>query len=297
MKLSFQGFFYATIAGVFYGIIPLLILGITRSGAATSSFCIMMRMLVASLLLLPSCIKRIKKEPIPPRFLKDTLVAAILMSCTSILIFGAYQYIPTGIGITIHYTYPLVIMCASVILFHARVSRRTVFAMLISLLGIVLLCDSSSLSDGAVTGIIMALCSSGTFTAYLLWVEQRRLGDADPIVYTAVMAGLSAMIHLVYNLLTGGIHVTFSMGTVSIFLLTGILGILAVLTQALAVKFAGSVYTSILGTLEPIICTLGSALVLHEHISARTLVGSALTLTAVVLVTLNDRKVSQTHQP
>ncbi|MBQ5535846.1 MAG: hypothetical protein IIU01_03730, partial [Oscillospiraceae bacterium] len=55
--------------------------------------------------------------------------------------------------------------------------------------------------------------------------------------------------------------------------LGGLISVLAILTQILAVRQAGSVVTSILSTLEPIVCAIGSALV----------------LAAVILVTLQDR--------
>ena len=76
---------------------------------------------------------------------------------------------------------------------------------------------------------------------------------------------------------------------VSVIGLGGLISVLAILTQILAVRQAGSVVTSILSTLEPIVCAIGSALVLREAISARTVLGTALVLAAVILVTLQGR--------
>ena len=72
--------------------------------------------------------------------------------------------------------------------------------------------------------------------------------------------------------------------------MVGFVGIGAILTQILAIKYVGSVRTSILGTLEPIVCTIGSALVLRDAISFRTILGGILVLAAVIIVTLNKNQ-------
>ena len=273
MKLSWKGCFYAIASGVFFGVIPILILSVTRSGSASSAFCIMMRMAFAAVLLLPFTIRRIKAHPISRSTVKDMLIAALLMSCTSILLYTAYQFIPSGIGITLHYTYPLVILLLNVLLFHNRFSRVTMWAMAVSLLGVILLCDTSILPSNAWVGISLALCSSATFTAYFLWLEKRRLGELDPLLFAEILTTFNTCFLLCYVLLTAQTKVTFSLGMAVSLGLTGVAAILAVTTQALAIKHIGSVYTSILGTLEPIVCALGSALVLHDQISVRTVGG------------------------
>ena len=94
----------------------------------------------------------------------------------------------------------------------------------------------------------------------------------------------------IYNLISDQLDIKFSAKVAVILLLVGFVGIGAILTQILAIKYVGSVRTSILGTLEPIVCTIGSALVLHDAISFRTILGGVLVLVAVILVTLNNSK-------
>ena len=295
MKLSGKGLFFAISAGIFFGVIPILILGVTRNGSASSAFCIMIRMAGGSVLLLPSTFTRFCSRPISKKIVRDIFIGSAFMSCTSILLYAAYEYIPSGIGITLHYTYPLVIMLVNVLLFHVHFSPATKAAMVISLLGVILLCDNSILSPGSWIGILLALCSCLTFTIYLLWLERRHLGNVDPLIFAQLLTAFNTVFLLGYVLVTDQLYVKLSLGVLIPLACTGVIAVLAVTTQALAIKYTGSVYTSILGTLEPIICTLGSALVLHDKVSFRTLSGSALILFSVIVVTLDHGKRKHLH--
>lgn len=69
------------------------------------------------------------------------------------------------------------------------------------------------------------------------------------------------------------------------FVVVGLVGALAVATQLMAVKQIGAMYTSVLGTLELVVCCLGSAIVLKEKFRVESIVGTGLILIAVILVT------------
>jgi len=284
--LSIKGYIYAIASGVFFGIIPIIILFASSTGGISSSFFIMMRMIVAAVMLIPAAITRLQKAPVSAKFFKKMLVASALMSFTSILLYLSYDFIPTGIGITLHYTYPLIIMTVSAVFFKMKFNRSTIFAMAISLIGVVLLCDHSVLDSKAPIGLALALCSSFSFSCYLLWSERNYLGKADPIIFTTTLTAFNSVFLLIYNLIVGiqKFELTFYLSI--ILLMTGIVAFLAVFTQIMAIAHVGSVNTSILGTLEPIICTIGSALVLHERLTVRTIIGSVLVLIAVIIVTL-----------
>lgn len=286
MKKSAKGYICAILSGAFFGTIPLFVLGVSGSGAATNAFCVMARMLLAGLMLLPFAIGRIRKQPPDKKNGGNLVVSACALAATSVLLYTAYQYIPSGIGITLHYTYPLVVMLISILLFHVRVDSKTVVAMMGSLIGIVLLCDVSRLSEDAPLGILLALLSSLTFSIYLIWNERRGLAKMDPIVFVTVLSLMNAALIAIYNLATDQLRLTLSPRIAFLLICTGALDIGAIFTQILAIKYVGSVYTSILGTLEPIICTIGSALVFHDIITGRMVFGGALVLTAVILVTL-----------
>ena len=129
MDQRLKGYFYAIISGVFLGLVPLAILSVTRSGAAESSYCIMIRMLVAAVLLLPLSIPRMKGE-VNGKFALRMAISAFFMSITSVLLYTSYSYVPSSIGITLHYTFPVIILLASVLIFRQKISRATIIAVI-----------------------------------------------------------------------------------------------------------------------------------------------------------------------
>ena len=109
MKASAKGYVSALLSGALFGVIPILILNISRNGSVSNSFCIMARSFIAGVALLPVAFSRIKKHPLAKKELWNIVFSALAMASTSILLFTSYQYIPSGVGVTLHYTYPMVV--------------------------------------------------------------------------------------------------------------------------------------------------------------------------------------------
>ena len=290
MNNKTRGYLNALISGALFGFIPILTLPLIRGGRVSSPFTVLVRMLVPGLLLLPFTIRKLKLKMTSLPKLWELVIAAVLYSGTSILLYAAYNYIPSGIGITLHYMYPLVAMVISTVLFRQRFSMTAVGAMLAAFAGIVLLCDVSALPENAFFGILLAATSSVTFGSYLVFQEQRHFGIYDVLAVYDVMALLDSVILLAYTCATGQMTMGITAGEWAVLFAAAGFAIFANLMLLKAIHLVGSVYTSILGTLEPIVCTIGGALVLKEHISLRTVIGSALVLTAVVVVILNNVK-------
>ena len=284
------GYLLAIASGALYGIISVIILFVSRFGAVPSLFSMMVRMFLAGVFLLPFSISRLRAHRPTPQFLRRMLPAGVFLTGASILIYTALDTIPASIGIALHYTYPLVVMVLSVLLFRTRVSAPAVAALGMSLAGVILLCDNDVLPANAGMSVCIALLSAVSFGAYYLWVERKKLGEMDAVLFTMLLSFLDSFLLALYNGATGKLFVPVNAKVVGILAAAGLFAMLAVLTQTMAIRRIGSVMTSILGTLQPIVCTLGSALVLREPVSVRSLCGSALVLGAVVIVTLGGKK-------
>ena len=285
-----SGYLLAIASGAFYGVISVIILFISRFGAVPSLFSMMVRMFLAGVFLLPFSVSRLRAHRPTPQFLLRMLPAGVFLTSASILIYTALDTIPASIGIALHYTYPLVVMVLSVLLFHTRVTLQSVAALGMSLAGVILLCDNDVLPPNAGVSVCIALLSAVAFGAYYLWVERKKLGEMDAVLFTMLLSFLDSFLLALYNGAAGKLLISVNAGVLGILAAAGFFAMLAVLTQTMAIKRIGSVMTSILGTLQPIVCTLGSALVLREPVSVRSLFGSALVLGAVVMVTLGGKK-------
>lgn len=288
-----SGYLLAIASGAFYGIISVIILFISRSGSVPSLFSMMVRMFLAGIFLLPFSVRRLRTHRPTLQFLLKMIPAGVFLTSASILIYTALDTLPASIGIALHYTYPLVVMLLSVALFRTRVTPQSVTAVVLSLAGIVLLCDNDVLPEHAELSVCIALLSAVAFGVYYLWVERKKLGEMDAVLFTMLLSFLDSFLLALYNGAKGKLIVPVNAGVVGVLAAAGLFAMLAVLTQTMAIQRIGSVMTSILGTLQPIVCTLGSALVLREPVSVRSLFGSALVLGAVVIVTLGGKKTEE----
>lgn len=281
-----KGTLCAFLSGPLYGIVPILILSVTRVEAITNTMCLFWRMLFAAVLLLPFSISRIRKEKPDWDMIRKTIVSSILMSGTSLLLYSSYSWIPSGIGTTIHYTYPLFVLCISVVFFKTKINHQTVFAMLLSLFGIVVLCDVSVLADRAALGIALALLSAVMFSLYFLWTEHQRLDQYDPIVYLLMQCVFASVFIGLANAGMGRFTLQMTPHSYGILVIVGFVAVLGFFTQFVGLTIAGSVRTAIFETLEPIVCTIGSAFVLHDSLSIRALVGCVMVIISVIIMTL-----------
>lgn len=283
-----KGFIASIASGLLYGIIPLIILDSSRKSAASSSFILMIRMAVAAAILLPFSVKDMKRKVFGRTEIIGTFVASALLTVTSILIYSAYAYIPSGVGISIHYTYPIICTVVGVIFFKEKPGFKVIAALLISVAGTVLLSDISGLGSGAGIGVLLAALSSLTFSCYLIWVERKDLGRIRAVPFTQMLSFFSAVILFLYNAVTHDLNAEMAGEYVLPFISVGVVAALAILLQAYSIKIIGAVYVSIFGTLEPIVCAVCGVLFLGEHLTLKNAIGIALVVAAVIMISAAD---------
>lgn len=181
-------------------------------------------------------------------------------------LYTSYRWLPAGTGMAISYLYPLVIVLAGRWWSHKRYSGWVRAAEGLFLAGMLLLSDVSALPEGAGAGLVFALLSALSYAGLLLWEERRNLGEVHPIVFTELLSVTCALCMGGFNLAAGPFFLR--------------------LTFSAAVKRIGAMNTSLLGTLELVVCCLGSAVVLREPFRWKSLGGTVLILAAVILVTV-----------
>lgn len=289
MKNKLRGSAAAVLCGFCYGVIPLIMLGVSRSGTVPGTVCSMYRLFFAGLFTLPFALKKLKKQKLSKKAFLNILLVGVASGVTALLLYEAFARIPSGIGISVHYIYPLTTLLFAVTIFREKVSRAALPAALLVLLGVILLCDAEVLPEKPLTGLIFAFASAIACSVYYMMFEHLDTEDCDKTVFTSFMNLAAGLTLLVYNTLNGSITADFTLSQWAFLLLAGVIMVGAVVFVAVAIRNVGTVTTTVLGTLEPIVCTLGSALILKDSVSARTLIGSALILTAVILVTLSQR--------
>ena len=286
------GYFYAVAVGVICGIIPVIIQKVLTQDPIPRATALFIKFTASSIILLPFAAPKFKKVQFPKGFGWKLPIAALFYVATLIFLYESYRYIPTGIGVALQYTFPLFTMGFSVLFFRFRCTKQSVLAMILSLVGAMLLSSGTLDSDRAYIGIILGIGCAIAYAGYFLWVEHAKLADMDTTVFVTLKTCVSTVLFFLYILVTKQMIFSISLQTLLGLTLSGVCTILASVCLTLAIRHIGSVHTSILGAIEPIVCAIAGFFVLGEAISLRSGIGIAVVLVATILVTLSKQKVS-----
>lgn len=287
------GYFYAVAVGVICGIVPVIIQKVLTQDPIPRATALFIKFVVSSVILLPFAVPKIKKVRFPVGFRWKLPIAALFYVATLILLYESYRYIPTGIGVALQYTFPLFTMGFSVLFFGFRCTKQSVLAMILSLAGAMLLSSGTLDSERAHIGIILGIGCAVAYAAYFLWMEHQQLADMDTTVFVTLKTCVSTVFFFLYVLVTNQLTFSISLQTFIGLAISGVCTILAGIFLTLAIRHIGSVHTSILGAIEPIVCAVAGFFVLGEAISLRSGIGIAVVLVATVLVTLGKQSAKE----
>ena len=283
------GYFYALAVGVICGIVPVIIQKVLTQDSIPRATALFIKFVLSALVLLPIAAPRFKKVAYPKGFAWKLPVCALFYVATLIFLYESYRYIPTGIGVALQYTFPLFTMGFGVLFFGFRCNRQNIAAMILSLAGAMLLSSGTLTSDKSYIGILLGIGCAIAYACYFLWTEHQNLAAMDSTVYVTLKICASAVLFFFYVLATGQLTFSISLGTLLGLALSGVCTILASFCLTLAIRHIGSVYTSILGSVELIVCAVAGYLVLGEVISLRSGIGIAVVIAATVLVALSKK--------
>ena len=158
---------------------------------------------------------------------------------------------------------------------------------LLAVAGLYLLCFSGGKFVFR-SGDILALLSA-VFLAGMLVFGESAVSQLDPVAFTAVQAGTTAVCSVVLALLFESPAVLKDADTgawLVVVYLAVTCTILAYLMQNIAIRYLSSRTVSMLQCTQPILTAAASFILLRETLSAAGLIGAALIIAAVLLDTL-----------
>ncbi len=175
----------------------------------------------------------------------------------------------------------------ALVIFRRTFSRKHIPVLLLSVVGLYLLCGQGGLSGfglGEVFGLLSALLLAGS-----LVFGEKALTTVDPVTLTAVQAGMSALLTLVFTLcFEGGVHLERAGRTewAIIVYLAILCTVAGYFLQNAALGHISSRTVALLQCAGPVMTALFSRLILGEVLSPAGLLGAALLLACVVAETL-----------
>ncbi|QRG68286.1 DMT family transporter [Brevibacillus choshinensis] len=210
-------------------------------------------------------------------------LGGVLYTLQSLSFFSSVQYIPTSMAALLLYTFPVFVAILSYFVDKEKLRKKTVIAMLISLVGLGMVLG---LSFGGIRplGVVLALAAALFYSVYII-TGNRVVKGLSPFVTSAYISLFASLSTFLVAQKDGGIDLSF--GVQGWWALGGIVvfsTVLAISTFFRGLQLIGSTKASVLSTLEPVVTFAFSALLLGESFQWLQLLGGAAVLGGAVLI-------------
>ncbi len=204
---------------------------------------------------------------------------------------SAIKYASAGLVALLLYLYPMFVFALSVIVLREKVTWLKVVALILALTGTALTVDPAG---GQLTGILLAILSAVIYSIYII-VGTNVMKNVSAIQSSLVIFTSAAVVYGMLATVSGTHLPRTSLGWLGVAGIVLVATVIPVATFLAGLERIGPTNASMLSTLEPVVTVLLAGWLFHERLEMITLVGGALILVAVILLTRNEVK-TNTHQ-
>lgn len=298
---KFRGFLYGIVASSTFGLLPLFTLPVMGEGLTTFSI-LSYRMLFASILVAVLMLIGRVSFATNLKELRWFAVLGFLYYGSAALLFQAYGGMASGLATTLHFMYPVSVTIIMALVYKQRPSLVTICAIILSLIGVALLClRESSTGVSSLLSVFLVLLSGVCYAVYLVLVSTvKRINQQNSQKLTFYVLMFSGAFFMLSTLQGGGLQVIPSASAgINLLLMATLPTLLSNLALVRSVKNIGSTLTSVLGAMEPLTAIIVGILVFDESLRGLMVVGIILILVSVSLIVLSpllDKRIAERLQ-
>lgn len=212
------------------------------------------------------------------------IVMGVLMSLSSLTLFGSYNFMDAGIASTLLFVYPIMVAVIMAVFFKERLAATTIGCIALALVGIGLLYQNENGATLNMVGSLLVVASALSYALYIVGVNRPALNVIPTLKVTFYV--LVFGITLFVGRFISGVELTLPPSDQ--WYMWGNLVALAVFPTAIsflcttaAIQHIGSTPTAILGALEPVTAIFFGVTVYHEVLTPRICMGLVLIILAV----------------
>lgn len=265
------------------GAVP--IMAISRDRALSNESVVGLSMGIACILSLITCLVMRKNPRVSDKQLWQLcLMGGGAFAVTCMLISFAYNFIPAGMAIVLHFTYPVSVLLISMLLFKEKVTPLKLISLAAAIIGIVLMSSGGFSGEVRPIGIVLALISGLTYALYFLAGRNAEYSKLDTGVSNIYITGSACLICLSMGLYGGRLELPADWFMWLILFFEALLGYTVGLQLLLqGVRLIGSTTASALNTLEPAFASITSMIVFGETMGLLKGFGVVLVLLAAMI--------------
>ncbi|MDY2649056.1 MAG: DMT family transporter [Pyramidobacter porci] len=283
------GALYVIASAVLFGLMPLLAKVAYASGANafTAAFG---RFFTGSVMAFAYLEYKDVSLRVGRRQMGELAFLSVFYALTPVLLYLSYGFIGSGLATTLHFTYPVAVMCLMGLFFRASFTPRQVLCAALCAAGIFLLYRPGRNADGF--GMALAAASGLFYAGYIIALGRSHLREVEIFVITFWISLFSALMIGAFAALTGGLAWSQSAAAWAAEAGLGLLAtVLALAFFQKGLFLCGEVKASLLSTFEPLTSIAVGLAVYGEPMTPRLVAGMALILLSSVLLVLGRSRV------
>lgn len=197
---------------------------------------------------------------------------------------SAIKYASAGLVALLLYLYPAFVFVLSVIFLREKITLAKIIALGLALLGAALTVNPEG---GQLTGILLAIAAAAIYSVYII-VGTDVMKHVSAVQSSLVIFASAGAVYGTLTLINGAHFPTTSSGWWSMAGIVLLATVIPVVTFLAGLERIGPTNASLLSTLEPVVTVLLASWLFAERLEPITLVGGALILVAVIVLTRSE---------
>ncbi|MDR0725664.1 MAG: DMT family transporter [Prevotellaceae bacterium] len=285
--MKHKGILLGLLSSGTFGLIPFFSIPLMRGGMGIPAI-LFYRFLFAAIAMTPVCLFLNRSMNVGFRNFAVLFVLAIFYAGTSVGLIWSYSYIPSGITTTIHFLYPILVAFIMMYCFGEKKSAFIFFPALLSFAGVAFLCWNDTNITLKLLGVYIALATVVTYALYIVGVNKFGINRIHPLIVTFYILSFGAVFFGIYALLTSGIEpIHSSKEWFNLIVLALLPTVISDYALIVAIKYAGSTISAILGVMEPVVAVCMGVCFFAERFNLYSFIGLFLVLSAVIMTIIS----------
>jgi drug/metabolite transporter (DMT)-like permease len=217
----------------------------------------------------------------------------LLYTSSSIFLFEAYKYIPSGLATTLIFLYPVLVALIMVFL-RVIPSWQVWLAIVATFVGVIIMTQSDSTQEINFIGVLLSLGSALVYALFIVIINRSKtissISNSLLTFYTLSVGAIIffSQIALSDTSITTGIeNKTDWLNLVGLALLPTIV---STATLAISTRNIGATKASVLGVFEPITAILVGTLVFGEALTNNIIIGILIAMVAVTFMIITTKR-------
>ncbi|MBQ8224033.1 MAG: DMT family transporter [Bacteroides sp.] len=291
-KNALIGYPAGIITGVTYGLNPLFGMPLMRNGASIESI-LFFRYGIAVLILGSLLLFDRQSFKLLWKQAGILLILGLLYTSSSLFLFEAYKYIPSGLATTLVFLYPVVVALIMVFL-RVVPSWQVWLAIVVTFIGVIIMTQSDSTQEINPIGVWFSLGSALVYALFIVIINRNKaISSISNSLLTFYSLSVGAIIFMA-KMVTSDTAITIGIESrldwLNLVGLAILPTIVSTASLAIATRNIGATKASVLGVFEPITAILVGTLIFGEALTNNIIVGILLAMAAVTFMIISTKR-------